>query len=340
MKRIISLMLVLMFAVLAFAGCGNKIEIENSSSQETSNTQRPETPVVRIAGMKGPTSIGMVGVMEYKKLGKTANKYEFTIEGTADAITPKLIKGELDIAAVPANLASVLYNKTNGDIQLLAVNTLGVLSIVTKGEAVETLGDLKGKTIIATGKGTTPEYVLRYLLSKNGIDPDKDVTLDFKSEATEVVAALNQAETGIAMLPQPYVTVAQSKVKDLKISIDLNDEWAKLHPNEYIVTGVVVVRKSFAAENPECIKLFLKEYQQSVADIALDAKIAANLVVQHGIFDNEAIIAKAIPQCNITFISGEEMKSPVNNYLGVLYEQNPQSVGGSLPQDDFFYIGE
>lgn len=340
MKRIISLMLALMFAVLAFAGCGNQNAEEGSSAQVSQNEEKQENPVIRVAGMKGPTSIGMVGIMEYKKLGKTSNKYEFTIEGTADAITPKLIKGELDIAAVPANLASVLYNKTNGEIQILAVNTLGVLSIVSKGETIKTLSDLKGKTIIATGMGTTPEYVLRYLLSQNGIDPDNDVTLEFKSEATEVVAALSQSETGIAMLPQPYVTVAQNKVKGLEIAIDLNDEWVKLHPDGYIVTGVVVVRKSFATEHPERIKLFLEEYKKSVSDVLTDASIAANLVVQHGIFDNQAVIAKAIPNCNITFISGEDMKSPVNNYLGVLYEQNPQSVGGNLPQEDFFYIAE
>ena len=299
-----------------------------------------EKPVIRIAGMKGPTSIGLVGVMEYNELGTSANKYEFTIEGAADAITPKLVKGELDIAAVPANLASILYNNTKGEIKLLAVNTLGVLYILEKGDTIASFSDLKGKTIIATGKGTTPEYTLRYLLSQNGIDPDKDVTLDFKSEATEVVAALNSVESGVAMLPQPYVTVAMSKVEGLKTVLDLNEEWVKFNPDGGIVTGVLVVRRSFAEAYPQAVKRFMEEYKTSVEDVNKFPDVAGHLVQKHGIFDNAMVISKAIPKCNITFISGEDMKNPVNKYLGVLYEQNEKSVGGALPNDDFFYMAE
>ncbi len=336
MKRIISSILTLLFLLTAFSGCvadEKTIPVSNAPHKE-------EKPVIRIAGMKGPTSIGLVGVMEYNELGTSANKYEFTIEGAADAITPKLVKGELDIAAVPANLASILYNNTKGEIKLLAVNTLGVLYILEKGDTIASFSDLKGKTIIATGKGTTPEYTLRYLLSQNGIDPDKDVTLDFKSEATEVVAALNSVESGVAMLPQPYVTVAMSKVEGLKTVLDLNEEWVKFNPDGGIVTGVLVVRRSFAEAYPQAVKRFMEEYKTSVEDVNKFPDVAGHLVQKHGIFDNAMVISKAIPKCNITFISGEDMKNPVNKYLGVLYEQNEKSVGGALPNDDFFYMAE
>lgn len=318
MKRIVALILSLMFLTLAFTGCGK---------------EEPAPEKIRIAGMKGPTSIGLVGVMENNE-----GNYEFSLEATADTIVPKLVKGELDMAAVPANLAATLYNNTNGEIQILAVNTLGVLYVVSKGEEISSVADLKGKTIIATGKGTTPEYALKYILSQNGLIPDKDVFLDFKSEATEVVATLSKAESGVAMLPQPYVTVAQSKVSGLNVVLDLNEEWKKVSPDSAIVTGVLVVRKAFAENNNVRLKEFLSKYSSSVDNVNSNPNQAAQLVVKHGIFDNANVIEKAIPKCNITFISGEEMITPVNKYLGVLYEQNAKSVGGKLPQEDFFCI--
>lgn len=320
MKRLVALILLIAFSLVLCVGCNKDDEL-------------PEKTVARIAGMKGPTSIGLTKVME-----DNDGSYEFTVEGTADAIVPKLVKGELDMAAVPANLASTLYNNTEGEIQILAVNTLGVLYIVSKGVEINSIEDLKGKTVLATGKGTTPEYALRYILKENEIDPEADLTLDFKSEATEVVAALKNSESGVAMLPQPYVTVAMSNVSGLEIAIDLNEEWKKVSPESAIVTGVLVVRKSFAEENKELVKGFLSQYRSSVEYVNSEVAAAAELVAKHGIFDNAKVIEKAIPKCNITFISGEDMISPVNKYFGVLYEQNPKSVGGKLPSEDFFCI--
>ena len=335
MKRFIALFLTAILTLFAFVGCTESASTSDASNA-SSNTDTKT--VIRIAGMKGPTSIGLVGLLDKDEKGETKNDYEFTLAGAADEITPKLIKGELDIAAVPANLASVLYNNTEGKVQLLAVNNLGVLYIVTKGEAVSSVEDLRGKTIYATGKGTTPEYTLRYILSENGIDPDADVTIDYKSEATEAVAAISQSESAVAMLPQPYVTVAKSKVEGLEIALDLNDEWKKLDPDGAIVTGVIVVRKEFADANPEAVKAFLEEYKTSIEGVNADPVKGAELVVKFGIFDNQAVIEKAIPACNLYYLAGDDMKTPVNNYLGVLYEQNNKSVGGKLPDEGFFYI--
>ncbi len=293
---------------------------------------------VYIAGMKGPTSIGLVGLMEQNSKRQTKNHYVFSIAGSADEIAPLLIKGELDMAAIPANLASVLYNKTNGGIQLLALNTLGVLYVVSAGIEVQSLEDLRGQIIYAAGKGTTPEYTFRHILSANGIDPDTDLTLEFKSEASEAVAALAKDGKGIAMLPQPYVTVAQGKIDGLQTVIDLNAEWEKLNDSG-IVTGVLAVRKAFADENPDAVKQFLAEYEASVALVSDDLDTTSQLVEKYGIFAAD-VAKKAIPQCNITFISGEEMITPVKNYLGVLYEYDAQSVGQKLPDEDFFYVAK
>ena len=348
-KSLLSIFLSVLIVALAFTACAvdtNESESDFSDissilskDEQSEQSMTDEKVVVCLAGMKGPTSIGLVGLLENDESGKSLNDYEFTLAGAADEITPLLIQGKLDIAAVPANLASVLYNKTEGKIKLLAVNNLGVLYIVAKGERVSSIADLKGKTIYATGKGTTPEYALRNVLSKNNIDPDKDVTLEFKAEATEVVAAISKAENAIAMLPQPYVTVACNKVEGLEVALDLNEEWGKVSEGS-LVTGVIVVRDEFAKANPEAIKKFLEEYQASIKSVNDDAAASAKLVVKHGIFDNEAVIAKAIPACNIKYIAGSDLKKPVGDYLAVLFEQNPQSVGGKLPGDDFYYVAE
>lgn len=324
MKKILSLLISVALILAIFSSCGVKEEEETT---------------IKIAGLKGPTSMGLVKLMEDNENKTSENEYEFTIAGSADEITPKLIQGELDIAAVPGNLASILYNNTQGEIQLLAINTLGVIYMVDKNSGISSLEDLKGKTIYATGKGSTPEYALRYILSENKIDPDKDVTIEWKSEPTEVVATLSSNESGIAMLPQPYVTVAQTKIPELKIAIDLNKEWEKLNNGSLFITGVLVARKDFLENHPNAVSKFLEEYKTSTEYITADNNIedAAALVEKFDIV-KAAVAKKAIPYCNITFISGEEMKTAMSGYLKVLFDQEPKSVGGKIPESDFYYV--
>ena len=296
-----------------------------------------EKETIRIAGLKGPTSIGLVKVMKDNADGNAANKYEFTIAGSADEITPKLNKGELDMAAIPANLASVLYNNTNGAIKVLAINTLGVLYIVEKGDTVKSVADLKGKTIYATGKGSTPEYTLRYILSKNGVDPDNDVTIEWQSEPTAVVPLLKANDNAIAMLPQPYVTVAQSNVEGLNIALNLTDEWGKIEGSGALVTGVLVARTEFVEKHPDAVKKMLNEYAASSEYVNANIDDAAALVEEFDIF-KAAIAKKAIPYCNIKVITGDEMRTSLSSYLAILFEQNAKAVGGKLPDDAFYYV--
>ncbi len=324
MKKTISLILALTLIITAFAGCAAQPEEEDVT--------------IRIGGLKGPTSMGLVKVMEDDETGASANDYEFTIAGSADEVTPKLIQGELDIAAVPANLASVLYNNTEGAVQLLAINTLGVIYIVEQGESISSIADLAGKTIYATGKGSTPEYALRYILSENGIDPDTDVTIEWKSEPTEVVATLSSMEGGIAMLPQPYVTVAQGSVEGLRIAVDLTEAWDALDNGSMLLTGVLLVRKEFAEAHPQAVADFLKEYEASTTYVNENYADAAQLIEKFDIV-KAAVAEKALPYCNITYIAGADMKEPMDGYLQVLFDQNPASVGGTLPGEDFYYEG-
>jgi NitT/TauT family transport system substrate-binding protein len=262
----------------------------------------------------------------------------FDLAGTADEISPLLIKGELDAACVPANLASVLYNKTKGEIVTLGINTLGVLYVVDKGERVQSFADLKGKTVVSAGKGSVPEYAFRYLLTANGIDPDKDLTIEWKSEQAECVAALASGAAEIAVMPQPYVTVAQGKVEGLRVALSLTEEWEKLDNGSAMLTGVVVARKSFIEEHSDAVEAFLKDYAESVEWVNGNTAEAAKSVGDYGIVA-AAVAEKALPYCNIVCITGNEMKTMLSGYLAALAEQAPQAVGGTLPADDFYFVG-
>lgn len=294
---------------------------------------------VRVASLKGPTSIGLVSLMDKAGAGETQNNFEFTVSGTADEVVPGIIQGEYDIACVPANVASVLYNKTEGGITVIDVNTLGVLSVVTADETVQGFEDLAGRTVYMTGKGTTPEYVMSYLLEQAGIADS--VTLEFKSEAAEVVSAIAADPTAVAVLPEPYTTAACSKNESLRVAVSLTDVWDQTVGEEgsRLLTGVTVVRNEFLEEHPEAVQEFLAEHAASVEAVNGDPAAAAPLVVEYGIVDAEAVAEKAIPSCNLVCLTGDEMKSALSGYLQVLYDADPASVGGELPGDDFYYAG-
>lgn len=325
---------------LSLAACGGDQEEETPA----------EDPVtVRVAALKGPTAMGMVKLMSDSDAAAesgeetTGNTYDFTLAASADEVSPKLMQGELDIACVPANLASVLYNRTDGGIVTLAVNTLGVLYIVENGNSVQSMADLAGRTIAASGKGSTPEYALRYLLSENGIDPDTGVTIDWKSEHSECVASLASGAATIAMLPQPFVTVAQTQLPDLRVALDLTEEWDALDNGSALLTGVVVARADFVEEHPAAVEEFLTSYAESVEWVNANTAEAAELIGGYDIVD-AAVAEKALPYCNIVCITGSEMKDMLSGYLQVLFDAAPASVGqdaetgeGGLPGDDFYY---
>lgn len=325
LHRSFALLLSLMLTAMLLAGCAPK--------------SPADATVAEVAGMKGPTSLGLLKMMDDSDRLKASDEdapYNFAIYTAADEITPKLVRGELDIAALPANLAAVLYQNTNGALSVLAVNTLGVLYLTELGTGISRWSDLKGQTVYATGKGSTPEYTLRFLLQQNGLDPDSDLTLEFKSEPAEIIATLKMKGEGIAMLPQPFATVAATKLDGLRTVMDLTAEWKKVQPDSELVTGVLVARTEFVEAHPAVIEAFLKEYKASVEFTNTRLAEAAALAERYGIVE-AAIAEKAIPACNLVCLDGAEMKAALSGYLTALFEQNPKSVGGKLPENSFYY---
>lgn len=315
-KRIVAMITaaVMLFSLAAFAACSKK----------------QDDTEIRIAALKGPTGMGMV------KLADKQNypNYTVSIEASPDALNPRIISGEVDVAAVPVNLASVLYNKLDGDISVLAVSTLGVLYVVEAGSEVNSVADLAGKTVYATGQGATPEYILNYLLDKNGVAGSVEVNYVGEHAALATMLANGSAEIG--MLPEPNVTSTLAGNDNLRIALNLTEEWNKVCSTE-LVQGVVIARKSFVNEHPEAIEQFLREYEKSSTFVNENIDEAAKLIVDAGILGNVEIAKKAIPNCNISFSKGEAMHKAVEGMLAVLFEANPKSIGGKLPDKDFYY---
>ena len=335
--------------LVSLTACGK----EQETQPETEEPVQEAPATLRVGALKGPTAMGLVELMKasdlvsagedvpqaYDNLPDAVDSYTFTLAAAATELAPQLVKGDLDIACVPANLAATLYQQTEGEVVTLGINTLGVLYIVENGNAVQSLADLEGKTMVASGKDSTPEYALRYLLEENGVDPDTGVVIDWKNEHSECVSALASGAATIALLPQPFVTVAESKMPELRTALDLTEQWDALDNGSALITGVVVARRDVVEAHPQAVERFLEQYAASVDWVNANTADAAALIGEYGIVD-AAVAEKALPACNIVCITGSEMKEKLSGYLQVLCDASADSVGGAMPGDDFYYGAE
>ncbi|MPM48683.1 hypothetical protein SDC9_95409 [bioreactor metagenome] len=351
MKKFFALTLALLL-VLGLAACGGPAAASPSPSVAPTETPAP-TPTadpnvrtrVNLMVLSGPTGVGAAKLLADNDAGLTVNDYTVTVAAANDEITAKLISGEADIAALATNVASNLYHKTGGAIQIAALNTLGVLHILERGgPTVRTMAGLKGKTLYAVGQGANPEYVLNYLLTQNGLDPAKDVEIVWKT-AEEVTALMLSGEAKLCMLPEPAATALVAKAKasgqaDAAVSrvLDLTEEWQEVTDESVLTMGCMVVRTQFAKENPAAVNAFLTEYAASIDYVTGNVEEAAELVAQYKIAPSAAIAQQAIPGCNLVCITGEEVRDRIQGYYEVLYAANPASIGGSIPDDAFYYL--
>ena len=331
-KSIVSLLLALTLA-LSLTACGSQANTEPEQPDDT-----PTTAEVNLYVLSGPTGIGAMNLWAAADAGETENTYHITMSGANDEVVAAISKGEADIAAVATNMAAALYNKTEGGVTVLAVNTLGVLSLLGNGQEAASIADLAGKTIYAPGQGANPEYILRYVLSGNGLDPDKDVTIQFVGEGSELLTVWQTDPEAIIMAPQPVATSILMQNENAVTIFNMTDEWDKVSGGDStLMMGCVIVRNEFLQENPGAVALFLQEYAASIEKAQSDVEGTAALCEQYGLIPKAALAKAAIPSCGLTFVTGAEMKSALSGYLQVMFDADPKSVGGAMPGDDFYY---
>ena len=333
-RAIVSLLLALTLA-LSLTACGGQA----NSEPEQPETQEEQTAAeINLYVLSGPTGIGAMNLWAASDAGETKNTYHITMPGANDEVVAALSKGDADIAAVATNLAATLYNKTDGGVTVLAVNTLGVLSLLSNGQEAATVSELKGKTIYAPGQGANPEYILRYVLSGNGLDPDKYVTLRFVGEGSELLTVWQSDPEAVILAPQPVATSILMQNENAKTLFDMTEEWDKIAGGDStLMMGCVIVRNEFLQANPGAVELFLQEYAASIEKAQFDVEGTAALCEQYGLIPKAALAQKAIPSCGLTFVTGAEMKTGLSGYLQVMFDANPKSVGGALPGDGFYY---
>ena len=338
MKKVRSLIALLLAAAMlvSFAACSKKDTDAAGSAASSAGSESYTAVDMTVACLKGPTGVGMAKLMSDAEEKKTANNYTFTVASAPDELSGKIVSGEINIASVPTNLAAKLAAKTNGQIVMLAVNTLGVLSIIENGDSIKSIADLKGKTIYSTGEGSNPEYILRYILEQNGIDSKTDVTIKFLVSNDELNAKLISGEAEVAMVPEPAATVVLTKKDTLKRVLSVNDEWDKVSESR-LMMGCVVAKASYVNENKAAVDKFLEEYKSSIDFAKSDIDSAAAACEKYGIVPAAAIAKAAIPNCNLTFVTGTEMKSAITGYFEVLFGADASSIGGAMPSDGFYY---
>ena len=333
MKKLMAILTAALL-LLSFAACGKQPAADTTT---TTTTAAPaEKTKINVCGIKGPTGVGFANLWKAQEDGSAQNDYTFSLVSVPADAGNRVVTGEADIAAVPTNLAAALYKKTGGKVQILAVNTLGVLHIMENGDTVKTIADLKGKTVYSTGEGANPEYILRYLLKANGLDPDKDVTLKFVAENDELATLMVSGKARIAMVPEPVATTIRVKNNTVRMALDVTAEWNKQDAGA-LMMGCVIVSREFAEKNPQAITAFLKEYETSLNTAKSDVDGTAALCEKYVIIPKAAVAKQAIPNCNLTFVAGEEMQKQITGYFKVLFDANPSSVGGTIPDDGFYY---
>ena len=333
-RAIVSLLLALTLA-LSLTACGGQA---NSEPEQPETQEELTAAEINLYVLSGPTGIGAMNLWAASDAGETKNTYHITMPGANDEVVAALSNGEADIAAVATNLAATLYNKTDGGVTVLAVNTLGVLSLLSNGQEAATVSELKGKTIYAPGQGANPEYILRYVLTGNGLDPDKDVTLRFVGEGSELLTVWQSDPEAVILAPQPVATSILMQNENAKTLFDMTEEWDKIAGGDStLMMGCVIVRNEFLQANPGAVELFLQEYAASIEKAQSDVEGTAALCQQYGLIPKAALAQKAIPSCGLTFVTGAEMKTGLSGYLQVMFDANPKSVGGTLPGDNFYY---
>ncbi|HPT70142.1 MAG TPA: ABC transporter substrate-binding protein [Syntrophomonas sp.] len=332
MKKHFIAVLLTFILLITLTGCG-----QNQTEKQPAPKSKVENISVDVGVLRGPSGISMIKMINDNPVLGEGVKVNYSIEQSTDVLSSKLLSGEIELATIPANMAATLYNK-GVPYQLACMNTWGVMYVVSNGKAINSWADLKGQTIGAVSKGASSDVVFKYLLKQNGIDPDKEVTLNYSPSPVELAQLFMAGKTSLAVLPEPWVSVVQSKNPQLKIVLDLQKEWTKIQGSDTpFAQTCLVVNKEFAAQHPQVAEKFLNEYATSIDWVNKNPQLAADLVKNTDIGIPADVAAAAIPRCNLKYVSSQESKAAVNKYLQVLLQFSPETVGGKIPDDKFYY---
>lgn len=333
MKTALRILSVLMVAVLLVCAAGCKGGNDGKATTAAQTTAAVKK--AKVVALNGPTGLAFAKFKEDRGFA-----YDVTTLNSPDEVAPLIKTGEADFAAMPLNLAANLYNKTNGGVRIIAVSTLGILSIVENGSGINSMSDLKGKTLYATGKGATPEYILNYLLRQNGLDPEKDLTIEYLATHGELATLAIEGKAGICMLPEPFASKVISSGKDYRSALNLTSEWGKVNDVD-LAQGCVVVRTEYMQQNPGAVEQFLEYYKSAVSYLVGNNAMGASFLLSNGLLDGDLeYVMQVLPLCNIVYIVGEQMKETVKANLQVLFASDPACVGGKLPDDAIYYVGQ
>ncbi len=345
--RILSIVLalcLLMTAVAVFTACGEGTPADTTADTATDTTADTSADTaktkVNVMVLNGTTGFGMAPLMDKNAKGEASLDYTFSVETDASNITAALINGSVDMAALPTNAAAALNAKKAGLIQVVAVNTLGVLYLMTgEGVAIESMEELRGKTVYCPAQN--PSFILTYLCRANGLEPGVDVTIDTSyAQPADLRTALVAGKVDIAVLPEPMVTIAKKANEKLSVALDLTAEWDNCSAKGSLAQGCVVVRTAFAEANPDAVKAFLTEYEASITYVKENPTEAGQMIAAQGVFAQAPVAAAAIPNCNITFLAGQDMADKLTAFYTILHGVAPASVGGSIPADSLYYISK
>ena len=314
------------------------VDSQDATQVDDSQSEEAEPTNIRVAAIRGPTALGLLKLMDSQERGYAFNNYHFEILGSPDEVPPLLVRGDVDVAAVPGNLAAVLYNRMEGELQALAVVTLGVLHIADTTGEIHSVADLAGRTIYLHGQGATPEFALNYVLTQNGLIPGEDVFLEFRAEHAEIAALLETGQAEVALLPEPFASTVLARIDGLQLVLDLTEEWDRVQPDYGLIMSVVIARREFLENNPEAVAIFMEEYSESIDFMTTHISDGAQLAVDFGLIPNVDIAESALPRTHIVFITGEEMRQNLIGFYNVLYDAAPESIGGELPGESFFFL--
>lgn len=336
-KKFLPKLMAAAMSLSLLAGCQSGTQPAETATPEPEETVDVSTIDINVGVLKGPTGMGAIKLMDDSENGVYPN-YHFTLTPEPTDIVARLSNEDLDIGALPTNVAANLYNKTSGGVQIIAINCLGVLYILENGDSVQSVEDLKGRTIYCNGKGSNPEYMINFVLTQNGLTPGEDVTVEFE-DASAIATKMISGEIDLCMLPVPAVTTILMKNENVRKALDMTEEYANAAADGSVLTmGCLAARKAFLEENPEAVKAFLENYAATVEEVLADTDASAELVAKYEITGNAQIAKNAIPDASIVCITGEDLKPALEGYFQVLFDADPSSVGGTMPGDDFYYV--